>query len=322
MYSMKKTNLLFFIALMAYSTLFAQDKEYLDELMKPTSEDSAKYYLLKDKDSLNIQKVEVFYLDGVLKERYYLKQGKIDGEVRSYHPNRQLRKKGNYKDGWNIGLWEEWLENGQKKEEIRHYSRDTVFMMQKNGIYYEGFMINAWDAQGIQMVKDGDGVYVRYFDDGQMDIKGTYKNFLKDGLWQSWYIDGKLYYTETFQEGKLTFGKSYDENGKEYHYSEEVEKIPVPIDGIKNLYKYINDNLKYPKQARRSGIEGKVLAGFVVNADGSIKDIKILKGIDNECDNEVLKLVSSPDFPKWVSGLRRGKPVDVNITLPIVFRLR
>lgn len=99
--------------------------------------------------------------------------------------------------------------------------------------------------------------------------------------------------------------------------SEEEAK---PKDGYPAFYKYVQKELKYPSQARRMGVDGKVYIQFVVEKDGSITDIKVIKGIGSGCDEEAVRVLKAA--PKWNPGKQRGKPVRVRRSLPIKFSLR
>ncbi len=98
-----------------------------------------------------------------------------------------------------------------------------------------------------------------------------------------------------------------------------VETMPTPPGGMEGWNKYLSNNLKYPTQARRMGIEGTVYVVFVVNTDGSIQDVEILRGIGGGCDEEAMRVVAAA--PKWEPGKQRGKPVRVKMRLPIRFKL-
>lgn len=98
-----------------------------------------------------------------------------------------------------------------------------------------------------------------------------------------------------------------------------VETMPTPPGGMEGWNKYLSNNLKYPTQARRMGIEGTVYVVFVVNTDGSIQDVEILRGIGGGCDEEAMRVVQNA--PKWEPGKQRGKPVRVKMRLPIRFKL-
>ncbi len=98
-----------------------------------------------------------------------------------------------------------------------------------------------------------------------------------------------------------------------------VETMPTPQGGMEGWNKYLQNNLKYPTQARRMGIEGTVYVVFVVNTDGSIQDVEILRGIGGGADEEAMRVVQNA--PKWEPGKQRGKPVRVKMRLPIRFKL-
>ncbi|UCS93206.1 energy transducer TonB [Echinicola marina] len=98
-----------------------------------------------------------------------------------------------------------------------------------------------------------------------------------------------------------------------------VETMPTPPGGMEGWNKYLSKNLKYPTQARRMGIEGTVYVVFVVNTDGSIQDVGILRGIGGGCDEEAMRVVKNA--PAWEPGKQRGRPVRVKMRLPIRFKL-
>ncbi|MCA4899575.1 MAG: energy transducer TonB [Cytophagales bacterium] len=107
---------------------------------------------------------------------------------------------------------------------------------------------------------------------------------------------------------------------------EEVEEIffvaeesAYPHRGIADFYKFIGKSIRYPAEARRRGLEGKVFVEFIIDKDGTISEAKVVKGIGGGCDEEAIRvlLTSSP----WMPGKQRGKPVKQRYTLPIIFSL-
>jgi len=98
-----------------------------------------------------------------------------------------------------------------------------------------------------------------------------------------------------------------------------VEDIPEPVGGMPALYEYISKNLKYPEEARKKSIEGKVFVEFIVKKDGSIANVKCVKGIGELCDSEAVQVVSNG--PPWIPGQHKGKNVNVRLILPITFKL-
>jgi protein TonB len=99
-----------------------------------------------------------------------------------------------------------------------------------------------------------------------------------------------------------------------------VESMPEFKGGMADLYSYLGNNIKYPVMAKESGIQGKVYVTFVVERDGSITDVKVLRGIGGGCDEEAVRVVAA--MPRWKPGKQRGKPVRVQYNLPVRFTLQ
>lgn len=97
------------------------------------------------------------------------------------------------------------------------------------------------------------------------------------------------------------------------------EQMPYYPRGQKEMMKFISDNLRYPEEAVKEGIEGRVFVKFVVKKDGNISDVEVFRGLDPSCDKEAVRVVKL--MPKWVPGIQNGKVADVYYTLPIVFKL-
>jgi len=89
--------------------------------------------------------------------------------------------------------------------------------------------------------------------------------------------------------------------------------------GEEAFLKYIGQKLKYPRQARQLNVEGKVFVEFVIDKDGSMTAIRVMRGIGYGCDEEVLRVLNNA--PKWEPGKQRGVPVKVRMVLPVTFKL-
>jgi len=99
-----------------------------------------------------------------------------------------------------------------------------------------------------------------------------------------------------------------------------VEKMPEFPGGEKELRGYIAKSVEYPADAAKKGIQGKVYVTFVVSKDGSVKNVKVIRGVDPLLDKEALRVVNN--LPKWIPGEQRGKKVNVSYTVPISFVLQ
>ncbi|MDA7854822.1 energy transducer TonB [Cyclobacteriaceae bacterium] len=98
-----------------------------------------------------------------------------------------------------------------------------------------------------------------------------------------------------------------------------VEDQPAFPGGNAAFYKFVGSNMTYPAQARRMGIEGRVFVQFVVDKDGSVTEVKAVKGIGAGCDQEAERVLKSS--PNWTPGKQRGRSVKVRMVLPIIFKL-
>ncbi len=111
-----------------------------------------------------------------------------------------------------------------------------------------------------------------------------------------------------------------DEDVEEQQIFQVVENMPEFPGGRGALMKYLATNIKYPPYAKEAGIQGRVFINFVVERDGSITAVKVLRGIGGGCDEEAVRVVKN--MPKWQPGMQRGKPVRVSFNLPVKFTLQ
>jgi len=98
-----------------------------------------------------------------------------------------------------------------------------------------------------------------------------------------------------------------------------LEEQPEPVGGLSTFYRYIGSTIQYPQSARSKGLEGKVFVVFVIDTDGSIGNVEVLKGVSEDIDREALRVVESA--PNWKPGYQQGVPVKVRMRLPITFKL-
>ena len=86
------------------------------------------------------------------------------------------------------------------------------------------------------------------------------------------------------------------------------------------MWSRVGENVKYPVIAQENGVQGRVICQFVVNRDGSIVDVEVVRSVDASLDKEAIRVIKS--MPKWSPGQQRGKPVRVKYTLPVNFKLQ
>lgn len=113
--------------------------------------------------------------------------------------------------------------------------------------------------------------------------------------------------------------------------TEEVEEEAIPFalveekpkfnGGDANEFsKWVNQNLVYPEIAKENGVQGRVTMQFTVNPDGSVSNVKVLRGVDSSLDQEAVRVISMS--PKWTPGKQRDRAVKVTYTFPVIFQLR
>ncbi len=99
-----------------------------------------------------------------------------------------------------------------------------------------------------------------------------------------------------------------------------VEKMPEFPGGIQELYNFLGKKINYPSAQKEMGIQGRVICQFVVNTDGSIVDVNVVRGVDPALDNEAVRVIKM--MPKWNPGEQSKKKVRVKYTLPVVFKIQ
>ena len=130
---------------------------------------------------------------------------------------------------------------------------------------------------------------------------------MEDENGHSYHIDRSVETTKTKMQP--------DENGV-YQIVEEMPSFPG---GEQALIDYVSKNVVYPQEARDKEISGRVFVSFVVEKDGSVNEVKVMRGIGGGCDEEAVRVIKS--MPKWKPGKQEGKPVRVSYMMPINFKL-
>jgi len=98
-----------------------------------------------------------------------------------------------------------------------------------------------------------------------------------------------------------------------------VEQMPEFSGGIDAWNNFLKNQIEYPAQARRMGVEGRVFVSFIVQADGELTDIKIVRGIGAGCDEEALRVLK--ESPYWNPGEQRGKKVPTRMSVSLTFKI-
>ena len=137
-------------------------------------------------------------------------------------------------------------------------------------------------------------------------------------------INAQIVIEENIEEMQEFSGPVFDKVEEMQEFSgpvfDVVEEMPQFPGGPSALFEYISKNIQYPKEAEVNGIQGRVIVTFIVEYDGSVSNAKVAKSLDPSLDREAQRLVKS--MPHWIPGKQNGKPVRVNYTVPVTFRLQ
>ena len=125
--------------------------------------------------------------------------------------------------------------------------------------------------------------------------------------------------SQTLQEVVVVGYGGGEEVSDEVPVFQVVEEMPEFPGGMGECLKFLGKNIKYPVEAQKAGVQGKVIVQFVVEKDGNIANPKVVRSIDPDLDGEAIRVISI--MPKWKPGMQKGQPVRVKYTVPVTFRL-
>ena len=125
--------------------------------------------------------------------------------------------------------------------------------------------------------------------------------------------------SQTLQEVVVVGYGGGEEASDEIPVFQVVEEMPEFPGGMGECLKFLGKNIKYPVEAQKAGVQGKVIVQFVVEKDGNIANPKVVRSIDPDLDGEAIRVISI--MPKWKPGMQKGQPVRVKYTVPVTFRL-
>ncbi|MGL2965024.1 TonB family protein [Flavobacterium sp. XGLA_31] len=284
---------------------------YLDSLGNVATED--KYFTKKVVKDYNLEKPAYKYLEyysnGNLKSEKTLsgKDGGFPiGEEVLYYENGNKKAIFSYEERKLKGLSKKWHENGKLKEEGFY---DSEKLGTDN--YYK--ISNYWDQKGNQTVIDGNGNCET--SNESYTENGAYKNGYKEGDWYGKGTKKSLgTYHESYENGHFVYGVLTDETGTTFNYK-VLEKKPEPKKGLADFYQYIGNHFSYTNKAIRNKIKGKLYLKFIIDKEGKITEVSIIKGLGYGLDEEAIRVVSS--YENWIPGEQKGRKVRCQYSLPI-----
>jgi hypothetical protein len=301
--------LLLFVPLIALS----QDKTiFLDSLMLPTDEGKHIFYrVVQDYDTDRKQYAfKEYYLSGNLKTEGFTSSKDyrtLTSRFISYYENGNKETEGEFVQGQPLGVFETWYPDAKKKLEGNYVKHPENYSNQLEVLQY-------WDAGGAHKVINGNGYFI---DEEEYRVfSGKITNRVRDSIWTGRTRNGKISFRETYSNGKFISGTSTDESNISREYF-GLEQKPEYAGGTAEFYKYVAKNYTIPN---KGAAYGRIIVKFVVEKDGRITDIVIVRGLNEKMDAEAIRVVKSSTG--WKPGLQRGIPVRVQYSLPIIIAER
>lgn len=240
-----------------------------------------------------------------------------EGNVVSYDTTGTKLSDITYKKGLLSGEASFYYNNGQLKKTLVYgvdTGMDKVIDIRRT-IKYK--LANYYAPNGTELLKNGNGFISEVDTENDLAEEGNYVNGLKDGIWKGVFKKDNAY-EEVFKGGEFVSGKVKLADGTVNEYSKDAE-LPDYRGGMTKFYEYFARNYKYPPMAREGGIGGRLLISFVVEKDGSLSGINLLKDLGYGTGEEALRVIR--ETRRWVPGRQHGVPVKVSFTLPIQLQM-
>jgi len=269
---------------------------------------------------------KTYYLDGPIKSERLYNNGIKEGIWKGYYFDGKVQWEMPYLKGTKNGIETGYYENGQK-EYTETWVNDTITGTRQT------FYANGKLKEEVPYVMNKhEGMY-KLYDSTAGRLMSTYdyaKGKLNGYVTQYW-DNGKLKRKDKYEDDSLMSGECYDSSGKQVPYHKyDVEIAGDPVLTIVqvmpkfpgNVSEYLSNKIHYPEYERKKNITGTVYINFIVEKDGSVSNVRVLKGVPNGLglDNEAVRVVSG--MPKWTPGTQNGRPVRVSYNIPIRFALQ
>jgi len=251
-----------------------------------------------------------WYKNGTKQSVQNYVKGKLDGDNASWYENGNQKATRFYIRGGVNGKVTEWYENGNKKSEVVYEFVTTKLSATRSSTITEVKINQFWDENGVQKVIDGNGDYEET--SKNYKASGKIKDGNKDGIWKGVYLDSNYSYSETYQFGKLVSGVGIDKNNVTHMYN-EVRSAPAPKKGMDDFMSHITKNFKGPNV---EGLKGKIYVNIVIDADGTVQDIKVIRDLGFGSGKEAIRVVKSYSGG-WKPAELRGQKVKFTYSLPL-----
>ncbi len=154
---------------------------------------------------------------------------------------------------------------------------------------------------------------------GKTIEQGQFENGIKTGIWEYFDQDGIVVHKVSVEDGSILYDKFANENTD--FDKERYSRPLIVLGGMGSLYQQIGNALRYPSDARRKGTQGKVLVQMIVDDQGEIKDVEVVKGVGDGLDEEAVRVMKFIDIEILPALDVDGNPVKSELVLPITFKL-
>ena len=285
------------------------------------SRDSADYIrIVKEPDSGSmLYNVFEFYKNGKAKligKSPTIDPPRFEGQRISFYKSGIKESTSNYKKGALFGDQYQFYPNGKIYQAKKYLDSASIY-----DSFNDNYLIIAnYDSLGAVMVENGTGHYKGYNESfSEITEEGDVKNGKKDGLWQGSLKERKVHYAETYNEGMLIKGIATYDDGKDAAYSKSRGTPPAFKGGLSAFGQYLSENIHYPQYERANDIKGMVVLTFIVEKNGTLSNIKVIKSVSPRLDNEAVDILKKS--PRWIPGTMFGRPVGVVYAIPINFTL-
>jgi TonB family protein len=295
--------------------------------------DSADYIrVVREPDSAStLYNVLEYYPNGTKKligRSSKINPPRFEGQCVTFFPNGQRETINNYKNNQKVGERIEFFPNGKIYRMLTYSGPLTVDGVPRLdlGPRFSGstdeYLVKADnDSLGNAFIVDGNGYYKGYDDKfTYVEEEGTIKNGKRDGQWKGDFRKASTTFTEKYNNGSLLSGTATNKEGKVSNYTKVRYAAPEFKGGVEAFGRFLSRKINYDDEARRQNIEGTVILTFVVEKDGSLTDIRVLKSVMGALDNEAVRVLKLS--PPWVPGTEFGLPVRVRYSVPVSFAMR
>jgi TonB family protein len=276
--------------------------------------DSVAYYLVVIPPDTSIDKelytVKEFYPNGkpslmTGSKTNKLQNLKFEGSFISFYPNGHKMMICNYENGNLVGNKTEYYPNG-KLYNVKNYKANKI-----------DSLIEYRDSVGNILTDSGKGKWREYDADfKKIAAVGLVKDGQKDGIWRG-AINDTVSYENRFEHGVLVYSsqvKSYKPSGEVFV---KFDTQPQFKGGIQKFAKFLIHNIRYPIDARRNWVQGRVIVDFTVEPDGTLSHVRAVAGIRDGCDEEAVRVIKMS--PLWQPATKDGKPVRAAFSVPVAF---